>query len=1285
MIVKNESKYIEKVLQSILPIQEHIDSEIIILDTGSTDNTVEIVKKYTNNVYFQEWNNDFATMRNKSISYAKGEWLFILDGDEVITNPESLINLFKLEKEKEFNSLFVNIRNIVNDLEEKFTINIIPRIFRNTKKFKYIGTVHEQPLLESPSTFLELTLDHYGYLSSDKELMERKFVRNSELLKKELEKDPDNIYYLHQLYCTFGMYKKYDEALIYARKAYETAKRKKVKLSSVMYVYSDLVTALFNKGQIDEIEKLCKEAIKAKDGLMDFYYYLGKVQMLQNKYKESIKSYEKYLEIQENYKLGHTVDTTITNYTLGKLEQVYYDLCIIFDKEKLYERIHNYIYKITKFSNIIQLLPIAINSYLVKDNFDGLRGYADFVISIIESGNINLFYNSLENILNDINEPSKKELIYRAFANGDLPYNLLNKIRIEINNENTNVENWIDSINTFNFSSHPNYYGDILFYLIQQKYPLYEVLHDINEKTLNKYFEYLSSKYENLSYEIYKYIQIFEFDEVYEKVRINKPLIRYALVLNNLTTNDYNQLFNRFIQEGISFIKIYYSEFIIKSERICDLKIKEDAFMIYLLKAKIEKEKNNELKYIQYLRKALNIYPVMKNGIEYLISKTSLEKIEDDNLEVKEIKEYIINLVSQNNFNDALTLVNQLIQIKSNDADLYSIKAVILMNLQNTEEAKEILIKGLQINSNHIDCLYNLAYILEHDGQIENAIDLYKKIINLAEEEELRNELITKLKEYEPEDITSKTGQKSILYLGWLGQGNIGDDVLFEIFNHLFNKYNRLTDNVKIHPFSLNSKNLNLTSYDLIVLGGGSLLHLPYWLNICKEAIKLNIPVVSWGTGIDGFYKNEHIDNIALSPQTIEQYRNVIEQFKYLSVRGPFTKNALINSGIKNEIYEIGDPALLYETEMINKIPEIKNRKNILINWGTSHNNVFGKNEKYIEELLVKVVKTLIRNGYTITVYPIWNEDIEPVKQLVNKINNKNCIGISEVYNALRLQNMINESYLTINLKLHANILSASGNVPFISLAYRGKCIDFAKSVDCLEYAVPTDELSHEKILNLITDIEENYQNIIIRLKKSKEKYHVKLLESFNIISKILNKEEETLVKKNTENNRFKSIGDNVQLQGGTYFLRENIEIGNNVYIGPEAYIFAQGGLYIGDGTIIGPRVTIMTNNHNFDSDDLMSIPYDGRNIIKKVIINENVWIGANVSIVPGVTIGEGAIIALGAVITKDVPPFAVVGGNPAKIIKYRDKKRYLQLKSENKIYLKMKQNNEIPIYFTEL
>ena len=88
-------------------------------------------------------------------------------------------------------------------------------------------------------------------------------------------------------------------------------------------------------------------------------------------------------------------------------------------------------------------------------------------------------------------------------------------------------------------------------------------------------------------------------------------------------------------------------------------------------------------------------------------------------------------------------------------------------------------------------------------------------------------------------------------------------------------------------------------------------------------------------------------------------------------------------------------------------------------------------------------------------------------------------------------------------------------------------------------------------------------------------------------------------------------------------------------------------------------------------------LPYDSIYNVKDVSIGENVWIGADVSIMPGVTIGEGAVIAACTCVTKDVPPLAIVGGNPFKVIKYRDRDQYYTLKDKGMIYLKMKQQGQ--------
>ncbi len=135
-----------------------------------------------------------------------------------------------------------------------------------------------------------------------------------------------------------------------------------------------------------------------------------------------------------------------------------------------------------------------------------------------------------------------------------------------------------------------------------------------------------------------------------------------------------------------------------------------------------------------------------------------------------------------------------------------------------------------------------------------------------------------------------------------------------------------------------------------------------------------------------------------------------------------------------------------------------------------------------------------------------------------------------------------------------------------------------------------------------------------------------------------------------------------------------NLMISPPVYIGPNSWLQLRGKLYIDSGTIIGPRLKVHTSNHRWDGEML---PYDDIYIVKDVHIEKNVWIGADVTIMPGVTIGEGAVVAACSCVTKSVPKMAVVGGCPAKIIRYRNEEKYNELKQNDKIYLTLKRNGK--------
>ena len=116
--------------------------------------------------------------------------------------------------------------------------------------------------------------------------------------------------------------------------------------------------------------------------------------------------------------------------------------------------------------------------------------------------------------------------------------------------------------------------------------------------------------------------------------------------------------------------------------------------------------------------------------------------------------------------------------------------------------------------------------------------------------------------------------------------------------------------------------------------------------------------------------------------------------------------------------------------------------------------------------------------------------------------------------------------------------------------------------------------------------------------------------------------------------------------------LGETLTIGNNVGFAANTFISMRGPIQIGDDTIFGPGVSIHAENHVFDDPET---PIRAQGSIRKgIVIGRDCWIGAKVVILDGVIIGDGAIVGAGAVVTGDVPSGAIVGGVPAKVIKYR-------------------------------
>lgn len=151
----------------------------------------------------------------------------------------------------------------------------------------------------------------------------------------------------------------------------------------------------------------------------------------------------------------------------------------------------------------------------------------------------------------------------------------------------------------------------------------------------------------------------------------------------------------------------------------------------------------------------------------------------------------------------------------------------------------------------------------------------------------------------------------------------------------------------------------------------------------------------------------------------------------------------------------------------------------------------------------------------------------------------------------------------------------------------------------------------------------------------------------------------------NLARNRAVECGENLKVNYQCVFSGR-IYFGNNCNFNG-IKVLGGGEVRFGNNFHSGVECMIITQNHNYDNGD--AVPYDSTYILKQVFIEDNVWFGNRVIVVGNVRIGEGSIIAAGSVVSKDVPKCAIVGGNPARVIKYRNVEHYEDLKLQGKFH----------------
>ncbi len=318
LIVKNEELHLRECLHSLTDIVD----EIIIVDTGSTDKTIEIANEYGAVVVQSTWEYNFSKARNIALRRASSDWILSIDADEILTNPQEVLPLLQNATSKT-GGFLISVQSFFDRADggkDVFTTNLL-RLFRNNSQIYFKGIIHEQ-VLESIFTagfeisYSSIQFLHKGYNLSSSE-MKKKQERNLHLLSHSLEKKPNNAYNLMQRGKTYMALGENEKAEIDLR-------------NSLLFVTLDSVVTpqslnylgilLYQKKQINEAIECAKQSLEYLPNQGFAQFILGECFTELHQYEAALVAYQRFEECSIN---PDPLSAVAGEYTIPK-EQLYF-------------------------------------------------------------------------------------------------------------------------------------------------------------------------------------------------------------------------------------------------------------------------------------------------------------------------------------------------------------------------------------------------------------------------------------------------------------------------------------------------------------------------------------------------------------------------------------------------------------------------------------------------------------------------------------------------------------------------------------------------------------------------------------------------------------------------------------------------------------------------------------------------------------------------------------------------------------------------------------------------
>lgn len=292
MIVKDEEDCILAAIQSV----RNLTDELIVIDTGSTDNTPHLALTAGAKLFNFTWTKDFSMARNFALQQTSSDWIIVLDADEVLEEIDLEI-FHALLTNIQVEGYYLRIRNILDSSVNESSDQVV-RLFRNKPNYRFEGAIHEQvaPSILSSNNggglaSVPLTIYHYGYLK-DRLDFKKKFSRNSEIITQELEKDSDNPFLLYCLGLEYYQKDSIQEGLKHLTKALTRLSGNEGYFEDVLL---NIALGYLSLKEAPQLINFLDRVLRMYPDHADFRYLRGLAYLQQSNFHQAVDDFERSL------------------------------------------------------------------------------------------------------------------------------------------------------------------------------------------------------------------------------------------------------------------------------------------------------------------------------------------------------------------------------------------------------------------------------------------------------------------------------------------------------------------------------------------------------------------------------------------------------------------------------------------------------------------------------------------------------------------------------------------------------------------------------------------------------------------------------------------------------------------------------------------------------------------------------------------------------------------------------------------------------------------------------